>query len=89
MHVPKVAVALGIVLLLLSFAIGTWEPSTSVDGRSLSCGPAIDLTRLPFTGHGRETGVVDAPCPRRADVEAPANETITRQGPHADTTMDE
>ncbi len=52
MRVPEVAVALGIVLLLLGFALGTWEPSTSVDGRSLSCAPAIDLTRLPFNEQG-------------------------------------
>jgi hypothetical protein len=52
MQVPRVAVALGIVLLLIGFAIGTWQPSTSVDGRSVLCTSAIDLTRLPFNDQG-------------------------------------
>ena len=32
--------------------MGTWQPSTSVDGTSVSCDPAIDLARLPFNELG-------------------------------------
>ena len=48
----KIAVAVGLTLLLLGFAMGTWQPSTSVDGAAVPCDPAIDLTRLPFNELG-------------------------------------
>ena len=48
----KLAVVAGLALLLLGFATGTWQTSTSVGGASVHCDPAIDLTRLPFNELG-------------------------------------
>jgi hypothetical protein len=49
---PRLAVALGVVLLLLGFATGTWNPSTPVHGGSITCASVIDLARLPFNELG-------------------------------------
>jgi len=48
----RLAVAVGVTLLLLGFAAGTWQPSAAVDGTSIPCAPAIDLSRLPFNEVG-------------------------------------
>ncbi len=61
----KVAVAVGLTLLLLGFAMGTWQPSISVDGASVPCDPALDLTRLPFN----ELGAGPAEATRRPTAE--------------------
>lgn len=52
MSKATVAVTLGVVLLLIGFAVGTWKPSTSVDGVPVSCGSAIEVTRLPYNDVG-------------------------------------
>ena len=48
----RLAVAVGVTLLLLGFAAGTWQPSPAVDGTSAPCDPAIDLSRLPLNEVG-------------------------------------
>jgi hypothetical protein len=48
----RLVVAGGLVLVLLGFATGTWQLSTSVGGASVPCDPAIDLTRIPFNELG-------------------------------------
>ncbi len=77
----KVAVAVGLTLLLLGFAMGTWQPSTSVDGASVLCHPAIDLTRLPFNEVGAGPGeATRAPTARvRREVAACQDATMHLQ----------
>lgn len=64
MRSAKVALAFGVVLLLLGFAAGTWQPAAAVGGQAVACAPPIDLNRLPFN----ELGAGPAPSPATRSV---------------------
>ena len=42
------AVVVGVTLMLLGFAAGTYQPSATLEGASVPCRAAIDLRALPF-----------------------------------------
>jgi len=78
MRKAQLAVAVGVALLLLGFAAGTWEPSASLDrGTPFSCHPAIDLSRMPFNELG--DGPFTSPPTRsvRAQREESACQQVT------------
>ena len=74
---PRLAVALGVVLLLLGFATGTSVRSASVDGVRFPCAPVLDLTRVPFTESG--AGPTGSPMARGTETsrEDPACRSAT------------
>ncbi len=75
MRGPSGAAALGVLLLLLGFATGTWQTSTSEDGVQVSCAPPIDVTRLPFNGIGADSSRTPA---KTSTSEAHRSETACR-----------
>ena len=48
MRRAEFAVVIGVTLMLLGFAAGTYQPFATSDGASVPCRAAIDLRGLPF-----------------------------------------
>ena len=69
--------ALGVVLLLVAFATGTSVRSASVDGVTVPCPPALDLTWLPFNALGAGPAVSTAEPSSGARREATACRSAT------------
>jgi hypothetical protein len=63
----KIAVAVGLALLLSGYALGLHEPSASLDGRAVSCNSVVDVNWFPFSG--TESGTT-AQRPDRPRVQA-------------------
>jgi hypothetical protein len=63
-----VAVALGSVLLILGFALGTQPTSTSVGNKSYACDSAIPITWLASGTPSETSGPDPAETPRQREV---------------------